>query len=311
MVKGKKQQAKTTSSKVVKPLDEFLGFKVLPVLVKENCRHYMYMKQHIARSSASDLPEDQTLFLVNLPADTTDQHLKHFFAPSKIAHIYYQGSLSSAQIEGQEPIPATHHTKQPRGKKRKALEAAIVNAKPTELRHLFSGGKSAHIVFESARDLNRVLEFTRIDRKWTLGEEKDTVQPLGFQRYVLAFELSRPDHESLQQNVDSFMMKFKANEYQKEREALERMNKMDEDGFVVVTRHKKVKTSDGTVNVLAGAAEPIIDPRKVNKKKELVDFYRFQLREKKQSELLDLRRRFEEDKAKIAQLKQSRKFKPF
>lgn len=129
----------------------------------------------------------------------------------------------------------------------------------------------------------------------------------------MAYELSRPDAEALQMEVDSFLKKFKDEEYQKEREKLERMNQMDEDGFTVVVRHKKNKTTDGSVNVAAVSAE-MAEAQiqyQTKKKKELVNFYRFQMREQKQNELVELRKRFEEDKAKIARLKQNRKFKPY
>ena len=131
--------------------------------------------------------------------------------------------------------------------------------------------------------------------------------------YALAYELSRPSPAKLQEEVDQFMMKFKADEYQKEREKLERMNQMDDDGFTVVVRHKKTKATDGDIHVGAVSAEVAEAQRAVaaKKKKELVNFYRFQMREKKQDELVTLRKRFEEDKAKIAQLKQTRKFKPY
>lgn len=100
--------------------------------------------------------------------------------------------------------------------------------------------------------------------------------------YLLSYDLSRPDHDQLQQQVDTFMVKFKADEYEKEREAMERMSKMDEDGFVVVSRTKKrSRATDGEVAVQSfGAAT--FDPSKV-KKKELTDFYRFQVREAKKN----------------------------
>jgi Ribosomal RNA-processing protein 7 (RRP7) C-terminal domain len=54
-------------------------------------------------------------------------------------------------------------------------------------------------------------------------------------------------------------------------------------------------------------------PRERVKKneKELSNFYKFQIREEKQKKLFDLRRRFDEDKEKVAQMKAGRKFKPF
>lgn len=97
---------------------------------------------------------------------------------------------------------------------------------------------------------------------------------------MLRYQISRPDPARLQSEVDEFMLKFKTSEYEKEREKLERLSKMDEDGFVVVTRHKKGRATDGTIAV--SVASNAIDPTKL-KKKELVDFYRFQMRERKKN----------------------------
>jgi ribosomal RNA-processing protein 7 len=47
------------------------------------------------------------------------------------------------------------------------------------------------------------------------------------------------------------------------------------------------------------------------KEKEVKDFYRFQIRQKKVGELVELRRKFEEDKKKIAAAREGRKFRPY
>jgi Ribosomal RNA-processing protein 7 (RRP7) C-terminal domain len=54
-------------------------------------------------------------------------------------------------------------------------------------------------------------------------------------------------------------------------------------------------------------------PRERAKKneKELTNFYKFQIREQKQNKLFDLRKKFDEDREKVAQMKAGRKFKPF
>ncbi|KAI8991580.1 ribosomal RNA-processing protein 7-domain-containing protein [Mycotypha africana] len=266
-----------------KQLEEFQGFKVLPVIMSESdksIRHYFYMKKHESKSLVDEDIRDRTLFLLNLPADTTDRHLRKLFKGHSIDQITYSDSGSSK----------------------------------IELRKLFTGGSSAHIVFTTDQDLEDVLNMRRVEKKWA-KEDEETDQPLGLQRYVLAYNLSRPNAKDLQHEVDSFMMKFKADEYRKERERLERMNKMDEDGFTLVVNHKKAKTTDGTIHVGAISAEAAEAQKEYyaqkQKKKELVNFYRFQMREQKQKELKDLRRKFEEDKEKIARLKQSRKFKPY
>lgn len=47
------------------------------------------------------------------------------------------------------------------------------------------------------------------------------------------------------------------------------------------------------------------------KNKELQNFYRHQIREEKREKLITLRKKFEEDKQKIAKMIAQRKFKPF
>jgi ribosomal RNA-processing protein 7 len=49
----------------------------------------------------------------------------------------------------------------------------------------------------------------------------------------------------------------------------------------------------------------------LKKNKELKYFYRFQIREEKTKKLAMLRKKFEEDKLKVAKMKESRQFKPF
>ncbi|KAI9307026.1 ribosomal RNA-processing protein 7-domain-containing protein [Cunninghamella echinulata] len=336
MGKVKKNQVDNNNNKKkeIKPLEDFFGFKVLPVLVKEGCRHYMYMKRHEVRSDSDSFPASKTLFLLNLPVDTTDAHLQYLFrSHGKIVSItYHTGSTiwdKSVQDIEEENIqqeknesfdsiliqPTTPKDQHKKNKKKQQQEEAVVESKAS-LRRLLHSGSKAHIVFDQTKTLDSVMEMKKIVRHWTIDQEEPSatpLQPLGFQRYLLSFQLSRPDPELLQTQVDAYMLKFKENEYQKERELLERMNKMDEDGFVVVSRHKKKKNTDGDIHVTATSAAVAANDQalKPKKKRELVDFYRFQLREKKQNELLELRKRFEEDKRKIEKLKQSRKFKPY
>ncbi|KAI8084333.1 ribosomal RNA-processing protein 7-domain-containing protein [Gilbertella persicaria] len=325
MAKSKKTD--DTEAKPSKKLQEFQGFKVLPVIMTEdkNVRHYFYMRKHESKSLVDEDIKDRTLFLLNLPTDTTDRHLRKLFKGHGIEQITYSDSGASVTEEywkimekkneaaaaAAEAEAATKKNK--RNKKRKIEEEEEQEEEETvqkrELRRLFTSGSSAHIVFSTNQDLLDVLNMTRVEKKWA-KEDEQTEQPLGFGRYLLAYQLSRPNAHDLQKQVDSFMMKFKADEYKKEREKLERMNQMDEDGFTVVVRHKKAKTTDGSTNIAAISAEAA-EQYQPKKKKELLNFYRFQMREQKQNELVELRKRFEEDKAKIAQLKQNRKFKPY
>ncbi|RYH02449.1 hypothetical protein EON65_47945 [archaeon] len=76
-----------------------------------------------------------------------------------------------------------------------------------------------------------------------------------------------------------------------------------------------------TVNLLRNKRKREDDPnvhrgktqrtRKNKKDTELKNFYRFQIKEQKMKQLDILRKKFEEDKEKVAKMKDARKFKPY
>lgn len=117
--------------------------------------------------------------------------------------------------------------------------------------------------------------------------------------------------------VDTAMELFQDEEMQRKRALDESRNVPDEDGFVTVTRKGRKTNQDakgGSVLALKKEDAESLKP----KEHGLVDFYRFQQRERKRNgnlltyvELADLRRKFEQDKEKIQQMKESRKFKPY
>lgn len=80
----------------------------------------------------------------------------------------------------------------------------------------------------------------------------------------------------------------------------------------MVQRHKGRKKNAGEGGVTVGAVAAAAAGARAAKKRtiEHTDFYRFQQREKRRNELLELRERFEEDKRRLAELKAVRRFKP-
>ncbi|KAG0008563.1 Ribosomal RNA-processing protein 7 [Entomortierella chlamydospora] len=120
----------------------------------------------------------------------------------------------------------------------------------------------------------------------------------------------RPNHSALQTKVDDYMDKFERSEYEAQQAALARLNAMDDDGFTLVTRAgNKGYNTDGVIKVQAIKAEDVKNIKP--KKKELQDFYRFQMREAKRDSTLIFLLVFEEDKIKIEALKVNRRFKPY
>jgi len=90
---------------------------------------------------------------------------------------------------------------------------------------------------------------------------------------------------------------------------------VDEDGFTLVTRGGAYgQTLGGGVAVASKKFQQTGQPRSRNNKKEKKEkegFYGFQKAEKQRKELLDLKRKWEEDKAKVEKLKASRRFNPY
>ncbi|KAI9311480.1 hypothetical protein BX666DRAFT_1995588 [Dichotomocladium elegans] len=234
------------------PLQEFYGFKILPVLVGDNCRHYIYMRKHEARSE-HEAGADRTLFVANLPVDTTLESVQDLFKP--------YGEVIYLQLPGDPPYQETSTSR--RANKRKTREEKTVKQ---AWKHLLHTGTIGHVVFKTANQLEQVLQMPmEEDKRWKSGISAE--QPLGYKRYLLRYMKSRPNPEKLQQEVDTFMKKFKAHEYERERAEKEKKDKMDEDGFVTVVRTKRLQAEPQQVVVKQAS--------------QYSDFYRFQMREKK------------------------------
>ncbi|CAF2746001.1 unnamed protein product [Rotaria sp. Silwood2] len=103
---------------------------------------------------------------------------------------------------------------------------------------------------------------------------------------------------------------FKSNEQSQNNNNLNDNND-DDGGWTVVsrslkkTRQRMISSTDKTLNRLRAKH------KRSNEKKELVNFYKFQMTDKKIDQLEQLKMKFELDKERIIQMRQQRKFKPF
>nr|CAG8463223.1 6536_t:CDS:10 [Entrophospora candida] len=262
------------------------GFKVLPIEVSYHsnlndkdslisANHYCYFKQHESHTNNNknddNLPADKTLFITNLPVDATELHIKELFKEC--------GIIKKVRI---------HKT----------------------------AGSPAHIIFQSSDGLSKALNMVQKRRIWSAIDEKvkekgeKHVPKLGLSKWIQEYYSLYTDPKDLQAKIDDFMLNFEKTEQKKRKELEERLNKPDEDGFITVTRvGKRSVNTDGKISVTAIKPEDVKNLKPKNK--ELDDFYRFQLRETKRNKLVELRKKFEEDKQKIAKLKESRGFKPY
>mmetsp|Transcript_7705 Transcript_7705/g.26049 ORF Transcript_7705/g.26049 Transcript_7705/m.26049 type:complete len:251 (-) Transcript_7705:48-800(-) len=154
-----------------------------------------------------------------------------------------------------------------------------------------AGGGTAHVVFKQRSACEAVLKSCSPLRL----EEEDETGKTGLKAWMHDHRSKNMAEDSLQAHVDACMAAFDS---RTEAERAARKNKVvDEDGFELVTYKRK--------NLVEETAPP---PKKA---KELQDFYRFQIREKKREQLVALRNKFEADKKRVEAMKTRRQFKPF
>lgn len=183
----------------------------------------------------------------------------------------------------------------------------------------------AHLTFAKKSTLRFALETG--DAEYAPAVEEVAAQ-FGFEahfepkskqqiREMMGFYRGSRDPRQLQQEVDEFMLQFEEKESAALRKREEALNTADEDGFMPVKiRSKRKRLADGAVDAEAaegkrGAGAPRARKKKKSADKELKNFYRFQIRQDKMQELHRLRQKFQEDREKVAKLKETRKFRPF
>jgi len=130
-----------------------------------------------------------------------------------------------------------------------------------------------------------------------------------------------PDPARLRQEIDDWMAQYDEREEEKKRLAKE--TQVDDDGFTKVVSGI-TRTPDGLTirgarrpSLKTGAfgesteqtAAPTGKKMKSKKSKEMPDFYRFQLREKRRDELIDHRKRNRKDLETVKQMKKAKRFK--
>eukprot|EP01138_Halocafeteria_seosinensis_P003079 gb/GECG01003147.1/.p1 GENE.gb/GECG01003147.1/~~gb/GECG01003147.1/.p1 ORF type:complete len:339 (+),score=61.14 gb/GECG01003147.1/:1-1017(+) len=158
---------------------------------------------------------------------------------------------------------------------------------------------SALLQFTSQKELSRALRLRCRNGVFeSLG-----LEPRGYNKWVADYWASRPDPDTLQAEVDEYMKTFEIKEKESEEEKKRMAQQPDEEGFVTVTSKKRTPT-------VADEQSSNMKRKRKRGSLEKPNFYRFQLREQKKSELDALQEKFEEDKAKIARIKAARKFKP-
>ncbi|KAF5322933.1 hypothetical protein D9619_000256 [Psilocybe cf. subviscida] len=306
------------------------GFSVIPILYNSSTTHYLYARSHTSKGDARKaLPDGRTLFLVNLPPDATERELVMFFRNSgtveKVIFDFDVKELQNAddsegedEDEDMDEAEEEAEDDQPRKKRRtqneKSQAPKVIPLPTKSLRKLRKTGSSAYVIFLDASSLERALASTSKPRAWPTSAE----EPSGLAHYQALYDSLRPPLDAVKAFADSSIEVYeyelaKARQKSKYRkgEAI-----VDEDGFTLVTRQGAYgKTLGGGVGVASKrfqrSGETARHRSNKKEKKEKEGFYAFQKAEKQRSGLIELKRKWEEDKAKVEKLKAARRFKPY
>lgn len=237
--------------------------------------HQIHIKPHAdslrAAKRDSLRPPDRTLFVLNVPPYITETNLQNAFEDAGQVERIY---LCDKPGEFADDVEESEYFR---------------------LNRKFSF-KCAYLVFRTSKGMQNAMQLSRI----ASGPIK-----CGMQKWCDQNLARIPDPVRLQAEIDTFISQY--DEKKQIEDEAAKNNEADDDGWVTVTKktHPVIEKKESIFNRIEEKEQ-----QKKNRK-ELKDFYRFQSKDSKVQQIAQLRKRFEEDKKKVEQLKKSRRFKPF
>ncbi|KAI1098652.1 ribosomal RNA-processing protein 7-domain-containing protein [Jackrogersella minutella] len=300
-------------------------FSVLPISIPPlpafpiKAIHYLYLRRNAPRIPTPD--DSRSLFIANVPCDSTDVHFRALFTS-----LVGAGRFESITFEQDKKVPKSSHEpaqavriaahrKRKRGDEdlQNARDEAAAELPSTWNRQLYRSGSAAVALLADEKSVDQVLKAVKKLKKpkdypvWGDGV-KDKAPPLGSQWLKSHNKLSYPGNDVAQATMDAYFTVFNRKEKEAEQLAKRLRNEPDEDGFVTVTRGGRAAPARRDE---AEEAKEKLLAREQKKKDEMTDFYRFQMREKRKAEQVEILKRFEEDKKKVLAMKEKRgKFRP-
>lgn len=282
--------------------------------------HTLYLRSHTPKIPTPD--DARSLFLVNVPIDSTSAHLRAVFSS-----LLGAGKFESCAFEherkhvGNEVAlrSAKESKKRKRGQEEDEGQGEIElpSIWDRELRRSGSTAvvvlvdeKSVELALKTIRKLHRRAGKGKSENTWPVWGEgvAESEKVTGSRRYALHNKLRFPDPRELQENIDLFMTVFNARESSRAAAAKRARNEPDEDGFITVTRGGRVGPARAE-EIERKRVEMEEKERKKREGMEKAGFYRFQTRERRKEAQGEMVRRFEEDRRRVEQLKASRRGK--
>ncbi|XP_023148862.2 ribosomal RNA-processing protein 7 homolog A [Amphiprion ocellaris] len=264
------------------------GFAVLSLQFNSDsaARHSLYVKEHKVRAEkSSHRPLDRTLFVLNIPPYCSEEVVKELFSQfGNVESVELRDHPGSTQESG----PKLSKFFRPSGKQ---------------------GFNVGYVVFKKSSSLTAVKSHPH-DVPLVVCTEQRPVRT-GVQKWIQQYTESFIHPDKLQQTVDSFMENYdKHKEEEAERQKKEaEQQKEEEEGWVKVTRGNK--GTKARPHSEAANQRTLRKEMRKKKRKELMNFYTWQHRNTQKEHIAELRKKFEEDKQRIALLRAQRKFRPY
>ncbi|KAI1332701.1 ribosomal RNA-processing protein 7-domain-containing protein [Xylariaceae sp. FL0255] len=302
------------------------GFSTLPISIPPlpsypvRATHYVYLRRNAPKIATAD--DSRSLYLANVPVDSTEAHFRALFASlvgaGRFETITFEQDKKDASIS-HDPAQAERLEKHHRKRKREDEELqnqkdeAAAKLPDTWTRELHRSGSSAVVLLADEKSVESVLKAIKKLHKtkkypvWGEGVN-DKVPPLGTQWLKAHNKLTYPGNDAAQTAVDAYFTVFNRKEEEANQLAKRLRNEPDEDGFVTVTRGGR--SAPARQDEAEEAKQKMLNKQQM-KKDEMQDFYRFQLRERRKAEQLEIQKRFDEDRKKVQAMKEKRgKFRP-
>ncbi|XWW96849.1 hypothetical protein V2A60_004829 [Cordyceps javanica] len=270
-------------------------------------------------ATASD---SRSLFLKNIPADSTEQHFRALFA-----QLVGAGRFEGIKFEDESGISHSYDPAQAAkintiAKKRKRddleteeqeKEKQAIRLPEIWTRRVLRSSSTAVVLLaddKSVQLLLRAIAKANKTKKYPTWEDEPLkgVPPLGVPWISSHLRDSRVDKVDARRSVHAFFDAFNRKEKEAAELAKRLRNEPDEDGFVTVTRGGRTAPAS---KYEAEEAKRRMVEKDTKKKSQMKDFYRFQLRARRKEDQAALVKRFQQDRDKVNAMKERRgKFRP-
>lgn len=239
--------------------------------------HLIYIRKYRSEKKSSDKPIGKTLTVHNIPPYATEESIARVFG---VAGIIQSVKLVDSYKNEQQT-------------KYQVKSEFFNDPKPFRFQIGF-------IVFSKSESLDIVFRLKELP---ALNSEEHPVLA-GVAKWTDEYNKRMINTNEMQKEIDEYMK-----HYDKVKKAGETQGETDEDGWTTVGKKGQNAGFKQKESVISKLEQKIRDQKK--KAKNLTNFYSFELRESKKQQLMDLRRKFEEDKLKMNSMRQNRKFKPY